>query len=92
MYNFLCKQATCRLILKSLIYRTSLKSFPSIQFPIIITETEFIYISLEVFLACMVVYSSKTTLQYAPKSFDIVCISIAIYILSVTVFNNIMLV
>lgn len=25
MYNFLCKQATCRLILKSLIYRTSLK-------------------------------------------------------------------
>ena len=25
MYNFLCKQATCRLILKSLIYRTSHK-------------------------------------------------------------------
>ena len=40
----------------------------------------------------MVVYSSKTTFQYAPKSFDIICISIAVYILSVAVVNDIMFV
>lgn len=40
----------------------------------------------------MVVYSDKTTFQYTPKTFDIVCIGVTIYILSVTVVNDVMFV